>query len=76
MSKFKIKSKNLGQNKARLNAALFFKQANLQKFKWTKAKDFGVKIVFVERSTRAHTLAYVTAVLCKHCAICAQKTSR
>lgn len=60
---------------AHLNATLFFK-ANLQKFKGTKAKDFGVKIVFVERSTRAHTLAYVTAVLCEHCTICAQKTSR
>lgn len=36
--------------------------ATLQEFKGTKAKDFGVKIVFVERSTRAHTLAYVTAV--------------
>lgn len=50
--------------------------ATLQEFKGTKAKDFGVKIVFVERSTRAHTLVYVTAVLCEHCAICAQKTSR
>ncbi len=50
--------------------------ATLQEFKGTKAKDFGVKIVFVERSTRAHTLAYVTAVLCEHCTICAQKTSR
>ena len=69
MSKFKIKSKNLGQNKVHLNATL-------QEFKGTKAKDFGVKIVFVERSTRAHTLAYVTAVLCEHCTICAQKTNR
>ncbi len=68
MSKFKIKSKNLGQM-THLNATL-------QEFKGTKAKDFGVKIVFVERSTRAHTLAYVTAVLCEHCTICAQKTSR
>lgn len=41
---------------AHLNATLFFKKANLQEFKGTKAKDFGVKIVFVERIAQGRIL--------------------
>ena len=44
--------------------------------KRTKAKYLGVEIVVVERGTREHSRAYVTAVPREHSAIYAQETSR